>query len=136
MESHSSFFSKFIGYGFILVSDEQMIRPFMDPKTVKKVRFLNSRTQAGKDLTEEIFDLTTLEKDYGGQSDWKYNHEEYGKLKRLDDAKAAAYWGFEHKILSPEPKADHFTSGQINTTVVGVNGGQDGLAQDGSNGSC
>lgn len=83
-----------------------MIRPFIDAKTVKKVKFVNSKTNAGRKIIEEVFDVKTLEKAYGGESDLQYDHEEYGKLRKEDDKKAAAFWGFQLKeiaeIKSPE----------------------------------
>lgn len=75
----------------------RMIRPFMDPKTVKKVKFINPKLPDNVTVMEEVFDLDQLDKQFGGNSTWIYDHEGYTKWMKEDDEKTAALWGLPLK---------------------------------------
>lgn len=69
-----------------------LVKPFLDPKTFKKVKFVyNSKPESVK-LVEAFFDLDVLEVPFGGRNPKSYNHQDYADQMKLDDAKTAAFW--------------------------------------------
>eukprot|EP00850_Spirogloea_muscicola_P018964 SM000180S03489 [mRNA] locus=s180:36955:38891:- [translate_table: standard] len=69
-----------------------MIRPFIDSKTAKKVRFIYAKGSQSTRLLEELFDLDKLDQQFGGKKPWSYDHEAYSKLRKQDDLKQAEHW--------------------------------------------
>eukprot|EP00271_Cylindrocystis_brebissonii_P013061 TRINITY_DN32618_c0_g1_i1.p1 TRINITY_DN32618_c0_g1~~TRINITY_DN32618_c0_g1_i1.p1 ORF type:complete len:303 (+),score=62.06 TRINITY_DN32618_c0_g1_i1:218-1126(+) len=67
----------------------RMVKPFMDPKTVKKVCFINPRQANKEQILEEMFDLETLDSTFGGRATWSYDHTSYGEMMREDDRRRA-----------------------------------------------
>eukprot|EP00850_Spirogloea_muscicola_P002566 SM000010S04204 [mRNA] locus=s10:258012:260107:+ [translate_table: standard] len=69
-----------------------LIKPFIDPVTFKKVRFVYSKIPDSAKLMSELFDLEELEEDLGGKKKWVYDHEAYAKLRKQDDVRQAQHW--------------------------------------------
>lgn len=69
-----------------------MVRPFIDPVTFSKIKFVHSDQPDTLSILEETFDLDTLEKTFGGRSSWEFDLESYGEMMKEDDAKIAAFW--------------------------------------------
>jgi len=70
----------------------QVIKPFVDPITYQKIKFVYSSDPSTMTVLEEAFDFDQLEKSFGGRSTWEFNFEKYSDLMRRDDIKAAACW--------------------------------------------
>lgn len=70
----------------------RIIRPFIDPVTYQKIKFIYSNQPDAMKFLEETFDLEVLEKTFGGRSTWEFNFEEYSNRMRQDDLKAEAFW--------------------------------------------
>lgn len=65
-----------------------MVKPFLDPKTRNKVRFVYSDDNVSKKILEDIFDMEQLEVAFGGNnSDSSFNFEKYAERMREDDLK-------------------------------------------------
>lgn len=70
----------------------QLIQPFVDPVTHKKVRFVQGKSKECKLLMEETFDLEHLEEAFGGQSKGTFNFAAYTKMMEDDEQRIAQYW--------------------------------------------
>jgi len=67
----------------------RMVKPFIDPKTSKKIRFIYPKQKKSTEVLEQLFDLDTLERSFGGRSTWVYDHEAYSRLMKEDDNRMA-----------------------------------------------
>ncbi|KAF8104914.1 hypothetical protein N665_0165s0003 [Sinapis alba] len=66
----------------------KMVKPFLDPKTRNKVRFVYSDDNVSKKILEDIFDMEQLEVAFGGNnSDSSFSFEKYAERMREDDLK-------------------------------------------------
>lgn len=80
----------------------QIMKPIIDPKTAKKIVFLNSKSKSSVELLESLFDLENLDASFGGRSTWTYEHANYSTMMTEDDLKTAQKWGLPLP-LSPSP---------------------------------
>ncbi|GLT49196.1 hypothetical protein SLA2020_227730 [Shorea laevis] len=64
-----------------------MVKPFIEPKTYKKVRFVYSDDPRSQKTIEELFDLDTLETAFGGKNASGFNYDAYAQQMREDDAR-------------------------------------------------
>ncbi|CAF1979619.1 unnamed protein product [Brassica napus] len=66
----------------------KMVKPFLEPKTCNKVKFVYSDDNLSKKILEDIFDMEQLEVAFGGEnSDLSFNFEKYAERMREDDLK-------------------------------------------------
>lgn len=66
----------------------QMVKPFLEPKTCNKVKFVYSDDNLSKKILEDVFDMEQLEVAFGGKnSDSGFNFEKYAERMREDDLK-------------------------------------------------
>ena len=49
------------------------------------------------ELMRSYFDEENLPTEFGGKAILNYDHEEFTRLMTQDDAKTAAFWGFDGK---------------------------------------
>ncbi|KAH7277029.1 hypothetical protein KP509_39G030800 [Ceratopteris richardii] len=63
-------------------------KPFIDPKTYKKARFVYTHDANSLKEIEDIFDLESLNLDFTK----RYNHTDYAQSMRADDAKKKLLW--------------------------------------------
>ncbi len=68
----------------------QIVKPFLDPKTFQKVKFVYTRNPESRKLLDDYFANDVLKEVLENPAD--YNHEEYAKLMEQDDLKSATYW--------------------------------------------
>lgn len=71
----------------------QVVKPFLDTRTARKVKFVYSNDAASMKLLSELFDSKQLEELLREDN---FNLEEYSRLMRQDDAK----FGLERKIAN------------------------------------
>ncbi|KAH7277740.1 hypothetical protein KP509_38G004800 [Ceratopteris richardii] len=69
-----------------------VVKPFLDPKTQKKVKFVYPKEEESDKLMESCFDMDKMESAFGGRSASKFDKDEYGKMMRQDDQKMAQFW--------------------------------------------
>ena len=67
------------------------MKPFLDPRTAKKVKFVYSNDPASMKLVNDLFDDGTLQELLKEES---FNLEEYSRLMKQDDAK----FGLKRKL--------------------------------------
>ncbi|XP_010459959.1 PREDICTED: random slug protein 5-like [Camelina sativa] len=66
----------------------KMVKPFLEPKTCNKVKFVYSDDNLSKKLLEDLFDIEQLEVAFGGKnSDAGFSFEKYAEKMRGDDLK-------------------------------------------------
>jgi hypothetical protein len=73
----------------------QIVKPFLDTKTFKKVKFVYTKNPESTKLVEEHFDFDLLETSFGGRSTTVYNYQDYANQMQLDDLKTAEYWNVD-----------------------------------------
>ncbi|KAM0011962.1 putative CRAL-TRIO lipid binding domain, CRAL/TRIO domain, CRAL/TRIO domain superfamily [Helianthus debilis subsp. tardiflorus] len=89
----------------------KIVKIFMDPKTVQKVKFVYPKNKESVELMRSYFDMDNLPAEFGGKATMKYDHEDFSRLMAQDDVKAAKFWGFDQKTggyaasaaVAPEP---------------------------------
>ncbi|KAK8956630.1 Patellin-6 [Platanthera zijinensis] len=73
----------------------KIAKMFLDPVTMKKVKFVYPKNMESMELLKQRFDADALPVQFGGRSPAEYNHEEFSRMMIKDDIKAAAVWGLE-----------------------------------------
>lgn len=71
-----------------------MVKPFLESKTYKKVKFVYSDDPHSMKIMEELFDMDRLESAFGGRNPVSFNFESYAKMMEEDDLKMS-------NIISP-----------------------------------
>lgn len=66
------------------------MKPFLDPKTFRKVKFVYSKNAESQKILTELFEEDTIKSTFEDPND--YTHEDYAKLMEDDDLKSALYW--------------------------------------------
>lgn len=69
-----------------------VVKPFLDPRTYKKVKFVYSKNEESVRLMDSCFELEKLESAFGGKSASRFNKDEYAKIMKEDDIKATLFW--------------------------------------------
>ena len=63
------------------------MKPFIEPKTFKKVRFVYSNNPQSQKIMEETFDMDKLESAFGGRNSVGFDYEDYARRMKEDDKK-------------------------------------------------
>ncbi|KAE8733701.1 Sec14p-like phosphatidylinositol transfer family protein isoform 3 [Hibiscus syriacus] len=64
-----------------------MVKPFLEPKTYRKIKFVYSDDPKSMTVVEEIFDLNILDVAFGGRNAAGFNYEAYAQQMKEDDIK-------------------------------------------------
>ncbi|KAJ8763133.1 hypothetical protein K2173_025518 [Erythroxylum novogranatense] len=64
-----------------------MVKPFIEPKTYKKVKFAYSNNPESQKMMKELFDMDKLDSAFGGTNSSGFNHESYGQWMKEDEKK-------------------------------------------------
>eukprot|EP00249_Psilotum_nudum_P011154 c22997_g1_i1 orf=348-1283(-) len=89
-----------------------IVKPFLDPKTFRKVKFVYAEDAESEKLMNELFDMDELECAFGGRNPLGFDKDDYSKHMQEDDIKTAIHWniggiqsmnltGNSHKALEP-----------------------------------
>lgn len=80
----------------------QIVKPFLDPKTFRKVKFVYTKSAESQKILGELFEEDAVKGIFEDPND--YNFEEYAKLMQEDDLKSALYWkgAGENKVEQAE----------------------------------
>lgn len=81
----------------------QVIKIFLDPKSVEKVNFVYEKDEESMKVMYKYIDPEVLPVEFGGKSNVVYNHEEYSELMRQDDIKTASFWAVDAKTNHANP---------------------------------
>ena len=68
----------------------QIVKPFLDPKTFRKVNFVYTKNPESQKILGELFEEDAVKSILEDPND--FNFEEYTKLMQEDDLKSALYW--------------------------------------------
>jgi hypothetical protein len=93
----------------------QIVKPFLDPKTFRKVKFVYSKNAESQKILSELFEEDAVKSIFEDPND--YNFEEYAKLMQEDDQKSALYWkgAGENKA---EPEVQNGTVPEVGASKI------------------
>lgn len=66
-----------------------MVKPFLEPKTYRKVKFVYSNDPQSQKVMVDLFDMDALESTFGGKSGSGFDFESYAKRMKEEDKKMA-----------------------------------------------
>lgn len=69
-----------------------LAKPFLEPKTQEKVKFVYSDNLNTKQIVEDLFDMDQVESAFGGSNDSGFNITKYAERMREDDKKKLSFW--------------------------------------------
>lgn len=91
-----------------------MVKPFLEPKTNRKVKFVYSDDQNTKKIMEDLFNMDELESCFGGNNQTTFEINEYGAMMREDDKKMPLFWSPENNTGPAQeyviPNGSHHSS--------------------------
>lgn len=79
----------------------QLVKPFLEPKTYKKVKFVFRNDQQSRKIMEELFDMDKLESVFGGRNSIGFVYEDYAKRMMEEDKKMSD--STDNECLSHSP---------------------------------
>ncbi|KAK9072144.1 hypothetical protein SSX86_008576 [Deinandra increscens subsp. villosa] len=65
----------------------KLVKPFLEPKTANKVKFVYSNDLNTKTIMESLFCMDELESAFGGKDEESFDIKKYGEKMKEDDAK-------------------------------------------------
>ncbi|XP_022718738.1 random slug protein 5-like isoform X3 [Durio zibethinus] len=68
-----------------------MVKPFLEPKTYKKVKFVYSNDPKSQKIIEEIFDLDKLDVALGGRNRAGFDYQAYARQMKEDDIRKSNF---------------------------------------------
>ncbi|XP_068314375.1 uncharacterized protein [Pyrus communis] len=69
-----------------------MVKPFLEPKTYNKVKFVYSDDNNAKKIMEDLFDMDKLEAAFGGNDTSGFDINKYAERMKEDDKKMSTIW--------------------------------------------
>ncbi|XP_047983237.1 phosphatidylinositol transfer protein 3-like [Salvia hispanica] len=81
----------------------KMAKPFLEPKTANKVKFVYSDDPNTNKIMDELFDMGMVESAFGGKHGEDFDINKYATRMRKDDEKLPFVWGAHHSLISPPP---------------------------------
>lgn len=70
----------------------QLVKPFLEPKTYNKVKFVYSEDLNTKKIMEDLFDIEKLEAAFGGKDTAGFDINKYAERMKEDDKRMPAIW--------------------------------------------
>ncbi|XP_060198795.1 uncharacterized protein LOC132627461 isoform X2 [Lycium barbarum] len=70
----------------------KVAKPFLDPKTASKVKFVYSDDPNSQKTMEELFDMSLIESAFGGDDKADFDINKYAERMREDDKKLSSFW--------------------------------------------
>ncbi|KAK2416315.1 phosphatidylinositol transfer protein [Trifolium repens] len=95
-----------------------MVKPFLEPKTYRKVTFAYPDNPKSRVMMEELFDMDKLETCFGGNNTAKVNFEAYGQNMREDDKRMTSF--IDSGCSTPS-----FYSSEVNEALQSRNDSED-----------
>lgn len=69
-----------------------IVKPFLEPKTRNKVKFVYSDDLNTKKIMEDLFDMDQLESAFGGNNNTGFDINKYAERMKEDDKRIPAFW--------------------------------------------
>lgn len=84
-----------------------LVKPFLEPKTADKVKFVYSSDSNTMKIIEDTFDVDKLESAFGGKdNNASFEINKYAERMREDDKKMPYFWAKKNdNIAAPQPSA-------------------------------
>ncbi|PKI48760.1 hypothetical protein CRG98_030842, partial [Punica granatum] len=82
-----------------------VVKPFLEPKTYKKVKFVYSDDLNSRKIMEDLFDMDKLESVFGGNDTSGFEIGKYAERMREDDKKIPGFWTPGTNLPSPASEA-------------------------------
>ncbi|GJV22602.1 phosphatidylinositol transfer protein 3-like protein [Tanacetum coccineum] len=79
----------------------KVVKPFLEPKTANKVKFVYSDDANTKSIMESLFYIDKLESAFGGKNGAKFDFKIYADRMKDDDAKRLVFHNGESSSSSP-----------------------------------
>ncbi|KAJ4761537.1 Sec14p-like phosphatidylinositol transfer family protein [Rhynchospora pubera] len=79
-----------------------VVKPFLEPKTYRKVKFAYSDDQNTKGIMEDLFKMDELESCFGGNNQTTFEFNDYGARMREDDKKMPLFWSPENNMAATQ----------------------------------
>lgn len=113
--------------GQFAFSTIQMAKPFLEPKTANKVKFVYSDDPTTNNIMDELFDMEMVEYAFGGKDEEDFDISKYALRMRKDDEKLPFVWQ-THRSLIPlpppppphDPTAINFTSSDTDSEASDI----------------
>lgn len=87
----------------------QVVKPFLEPKTANKVKFVYSDDPNTKNIMESMFYIDRLESAFGGRNEAKFDLKIYAARMKEDDAKRVALCNGECSSSTPRGRGSTFS---------------------------
>ncbi|CAI9266505.1 unnamed protein product [Lactuca saligna] len=87
----------------------RVVKPFLEPKTANKVKFLYSDDPNTKNIMESMFYIDRLESAFGGKNEAKFDLKIYAARMKEDDAKRVALYNGECSSSTPRGRGSTFS---------------------------
>lgn len=82
----------------------QVVKPFLEPKTQNKVKFVYSDDLNTVKIMEDLFVMDQLESAFGGKDSSGFNINKYAERMREDDKRMPSFWATETPpSVAPQP---------------------------------
>jgi hypothetical protein len=78
------------------------VKPFLEPKTCRKVKFGYSDDQNTKKMMEDLFNMDELESCFGGNNPTTFEINDYGARMREDDKRMPFFWSPENNMAAAQ----------------------------------
>ncbi|XP_057502411.1 uncharacterized protein LOC130786185 [Actinidia eriantha] len=69
-----------------------VVKPFLEPKTAKKVKFVYADDPNTMKIMEDLFDLDQIESAFGGKDTDGFDVNKYAERMREDDKRMPSFW--------------------------------------------
>ncbi|CAM9001505.1 unnamed protein product [Rhodiola kirilowii] len=69
-----------------------MVKPFLEPKTYRKVKFVYSDDANSKSILEDLFDMEQVESAFGGKDEEGFEISKHAARMRQDELKIPSFW--------------------------------------------
>ncbi|KAL0368806.1 UNVERIFIED_CONTAM: hypothetical protein Scaly_1099500 [Sesamum calycinum] len=70
----------------------QVAKPFLEPKTANKVKFVYSDDPNTNKIMDDLFEMELVESAFGGKDDADFDVTKYAERMREDDKKIPLFW--------------------------------------------
>ncbi|PQM43051.1 random slug protein 5-like isoform X1 [Prunus yedoensis var. nudiflora] len=90
-----------------------MVKPFLEPKTYKKMKFVYSDNPQSQKIMEDLFHMDKLESAFGGKNSCGFDYQAYAQRMREDDKKMSSFIdsGCSPSVISELQQSDALASG-------------------------
>ncbi|KAJ4952958.1 hypothetical protein NE237_029790 [Protea cynaroides] len=87
----------------IFESFYKVVKPFLEPRTYRKVKFVYSDDPDSKKIMDDLFDMDKLEVAFGGNNQMRFNIADFAERMQEDDKKMPALWTKKNSLGNPQP---------------------------------